>query len=178
MGNAKGRRGWVAYGRRAVSYYYWKVIRNSGSPEYIARGAAVGIFVGFFIPMGFQIVAAIPLAFLFRGAKIPAVVLTFVSNYVTSLVIYPVQCYVGSYLIFNPLHWADLVEKMRNLLERQTLDSLTALGTQIVLSFFAGGLLFGVLAAIPCYRITLRMVVRYRKRRAEKRAKKETAEKL
>jgi len=106
------------------------------------------------------------------------VVLTFVSNYVTSLVIYPVQCNVGSYLIFNPLRWADLVEKMRNLLEQQTLESLTALGTQIVLSFFAGGLLFGVLAAIPCYWITLRMVVRYRKRRTEKRAKKETVEKL
>ena len=178
MGKTKKRHSWIAYCRRVASYYYWKVIRNSGSPEYIARGAAVGIFVGFFIPMGFQIVAAIPLAFLFRGAKIPAVVLTFISNYVTSLVIYPVQCYVGSYLIFNPLHWADLVEKMKNLLEQQTLDSLTALGVQVVLSFFAGGLLFGVLAAIPVYWVTYRLVVRYRKRRAGKRAEKESAKKL
>jgi len=178
VGKTKERHGWIAYGWRVASYYYWKVIRNSGSPEYIARGAAVGMFVGFFIPMGFQIVAAIPLAFLFKGAKIPAVVLTFISNYVTSLVIYPVQCYVGSYLIFNPLHWADLVEKMKNLLEQQTLDSLTALGTQVVLSFFAGGLLFGILFSVPCYWVTLHLVVRYRRRRAEKRAKKEMAKKL
>lgn len=178
VGNARERRGWIEFFRRVASYYYWKVIRNSGSPDYIARGAAVGIFVGFFIPMGFQIVAVIPLAFLFRAAKIPAVVLTFVSNYVTAVVIYPVQCYVGSYLIFNPLRWSELTDKMKTLLTEQTLDSLTALGTQIVLSFFAGGLLFGVLSAIPVYWVAFRLVTRYRTRRAEKRAEKEAAKKL
>ena len=172
MGKTKERRGLIAYCRRAVSYYYWKVIRNSGSPEYIARGAAVGLFVGFFIPMGFQIAAAIPLAFLFRAAKIPAVVLTFVSNYVTAVVLYPVQCYVGGYLIFHPLHWSELVEKMKNLLTEQTFDSLTALGTPVVLSFFAGGLLFGLLSVFPGYWITLRLVLRYRRRRTGKRAEK------
>jgi len=52
--------GWLNRSRRIVKYYYLKVMRNSGSPEYIARGAALGIFIGFAIPIGFQIAAAGP----------------------------------------------------------------------------------------------------------------------
>lgn len=41
----------------------------------------------------------IPLAFLLRAAKVPAVAFTFVSNHFSIIVLYPLQCYLGSYLI-------------------------------------------------------------------------------
>lgn len=175
---ARERRGGADWFRRKARYCYWKVIRNNGSPEYVARGAALGIFISFFVPIGLQLIAAVPLAFLFRAAKIPAVALTFVSNYATVLVFYPAQCYVGSYLIFHPLRWAELSDRMQVLLKEQTFDSLTALGGRVVLSFLAGGLLFGAVSAIPAYRITLGLVIRYRRRREMKRAEKEAAKKL
>lgn len=84
---------------------------------YCAR-SRVGIFIGFAVPIGFQIAAAVPLAFLLKGAKIPAVVLTFISNYATVLVIYPLQCYIGGFLIFRPFRWAVLVEKLHGCLKR------------------------------------------------------------
>ncbi len=171
MTETQRKSGWLNRSRRIVKYYYLKVMRNSGSPEYIARGAALGIFIGFAIPIGFQIAAAVPLAFLLKGAKIPAVVLTFISNYATVLVIYPLQCYIGGFLIFRPFRWAVLVEKLHGLLEERTLASLMELGTPIILSFFAGGLLFGILTAVPGYYLTLRLVAGFRRRRAERHAK-------
>ena len=147
MTETQRKSGWLNRSRRIVKYYYLKVMRNSGSPEYIARGAALGIFIGFAIPIGFQIAAAVPLAFLLKGAKIPAVVLTFIRNYATVL-----------------------VEKLHGLLEERTLASLMELGTPIILSFFAGGLLFGILTAVPGYYLTLRLVAGFRRRRAERRA--------
>ena len=60
MTETQRKSGWLNRSRRIVKYYYLKVMRNSGSPEYIARGAALGIFIGFAIPIGFQIAAAVP----------------------------------------------------------------------------------------------------------------------
>lgn len=80
MTETQRKSGWLNRSRRIVKYYYLKVMRNSGSPEYIARGAALGIFIGFAVPIGFQIAAAVPLAFMLKGAKIPAVVLTFTAT--------------------------------------------------------------------------------------------------
>ena len=171
MTETQRKSGWLNRSRRIVKYYYLKVMRNSGSPEYIARGAALGIFIGFAVPIGFQIAAAVPLAFLLKGAKIPAVVLTFISNYATVLVIYPLQCYIGGFLIFRPFRWAVLVEKLHGLLEERTLASLMELGTPIILSFLAGGLRFGIQTAVPGYYLTHRRVARFRPRRAERRAK-------
>lgn len=165
------RRGAVRKFRRSIRYYYLKVMRNSGSPEYIARGVAVGIFIGFFLPIGFQSLPAIALAWLLRGAKIPAFLLTFHSNYVTSFFFYPVQCYVGSWLLLNPLHWRMLTEKLHQLVSEPSPRAFFELGTPLVLSFFAGGLFFGLLTAVPGYRLTVRLVIRFREERAKRRAK-------
>ena len=165
------RRGTAEKIRRRLRFYYLKVMRNNGSPEYIARGVAVGIFIGFFLPIGFQSLPAIGLAWLLRGAKIPAFLLTFHSNYVTSFFFYPIQCYVGSWLLFNPLRWRMLTEKLHHLVNEPSLGAFLELGTPLVLSFFAGGLFFGVLTAIPGYRLTVRLVIRFREQRAKRGAK-------
>ena len=165
------RRGAIQKIRRSIRFYYLKIMRNSGSPEYIARGVAVGIFIGFFLPIGVQSLPAIALAWLLKGAKIPAFLLTFHSNYVTSFFFYPIQCYVGSWLLFNPLRWRMLTEKLHHLVSAPSLEAFFELGTPLVLSFFAGGLFFGVLAAIPGYRLTIHLVIRFREERAKRRAK-------
>ncbi|WP_294477857.1 DUF2062 domain-containing protein [uncultured Victivallis sp.] len=165
------RRGTAEKLRRRLRFYYLKIMRNNGSPEYIARGVAVGIFIGFFLPIGFQSLPAIALAWLLKGAKIPAFLLTFHSNYVTSFFFYPVQCYVGSWLLFHPLRWRMLTEQLHSLVNEPSLKAFFELGTPLVLSFFAGGLFFGLLTAIPGYRLTVRLVLRFRAERAKRRAK-------
>lgn len=147
----------------SLGYLYVKLARQSGEPEYIARGVAIGLFIGLFIPFGIQIPIAIVLAFAFKAAKIPAFACTWVTNHFTVFVIYPLQCWIGSYIIGTPLHFKQVEIQLKAVLNELTWTAFKALGTQFVASFFAGGLLFGVLAAIPGYFISLFLVKKFRK---------------
>lgn len=156
---------------RITRYYYFKFIRQSGEPEYIARGAALGLFIGMLVPFGFQIAAVIPLAIWFKAAKIPSIVFTFVTNHFTIWIIYPIQCYVGSWLIFRPLDYDQIVESLENVIEKQSFQELFNLGWTVVASFFAGGLLFALMLSIPGYFIALKMIILYRLRKQNKQVK-------
>ena len=98
-GNVK----WTEKISRLVRYYYNKAVREKGTPEYIARGWAIGMFVGFAVPFGLQLVISIPLSFLMKGSKLGATVGTMATNHFTIFIIYPFQCWLGSRLIGNPL---------------------------------------------------------------------------
>ncbi len=160
---------------RFSKYFYLKIMRTTGSPEYIARGVAIGIFICFFLPVCFQTIPALLLAFLLKGAKIPAMLLTWLSNYATAVVVYPIQCYIGSFLIFNPISYSELAEQLKIVfqeMKEMNFDTLLELGWQLIAAFLAGGLLFGVLAAIPGYFITIRLVRKFKERRKAKRRKR------
>ncbi|QSH41792.1 DUF2062 domain-containing protein [Lentisphaerota bacterium ZTH] len=158
--------------KHSLAYYYFKLVKQSGNPEYIARGVSLGFFVGLLIPFGAQIIVVLPLAILFKAAKIPAVACTFVTNHVTIFFIYPFQCWVGSYLIARPLTMKAVEHMFKEVLEQKTLSSLFALGKEVVISFFAGGFLFGLLLAVPGYVISLYLVKAYRRRKEEKKKRK------
>lgn len=146
-------------------YIYVKLVKQTGSPDYIARGVAIGFMIGMVIPFGLQIPTALLLAFLFKAAKIPAFACTWVTNHITIFFIYPAQCLVGSYLIGNPLHLAKLEQQLENVINERTWASLSALGGQVIASFFAGGFLFGTILAVPGYFFSLYWVKKYRERK-------------
>ncbi len=178
-GRMRVRSGWSERFRAVFRYCHLRLVRNAGAPEYIGRGVALGLFVGFFIPICFQIVVVIPLAFLLRAAKVPAVAFTFVSNHFSIIVLYPLQCYLGSYLIFRPFRYAELEARLRQVIVERSWSAFRALGNDVVLSFFAGGLLLGAVAAVAGYWITVRQVRRYReKREARLAAVRKDGEKL
>ena len=147
----------------SLGYLYIKLARQAGEPDYIARGVAIGLFVGLLIPFGVQIPVAIGLAFIFKAAKIPAFACTWVTNHFTVFIIYPVQCWIGSYLIGSPLSFENVEKQLKVVIDERTWASLKALGGQLVASFFAGGFLFGIVLAIPGYFIALYLVKKYRK---------------
>ena len=150
------------------TYIYVKLVKQAGTPDYIARGVAIGLMVGMVIPFGLQIPIAILLAFLFKAAKIPAFACTWVTNHITIFFIYPAQCWIGSYLIGNPLQLANVEKQMQIVLDEKTWTSLKALGGQIVASFFAGGFLFGLILALPGYFLSLYWIRKYRELREKK----------
>ncbi len=153
---------------RFSKYFYFKIMRGTGTPEYIGRGAAVGIFSCFFFPIGAQTIPALVLAFLVKGGKIPAMLLTWLSNYATAVIFYPIQCYVGSYLIFNPISYAELTAQMKTVLSEMkelNFETLFELGWELTLAFLAGGLFFGIICAIPGYFITVKLARKFQERR-------------
>ncbi len=140
-------------------------MRHPGTPESVGRGVAAGMFSAFIVPVGHMLLA-FPLAMLVRGARGAALLATWIVNPLTISVLYPVQCYLGSFIIGDPLSY-DLIKRL--VLDAMTEPSLKTAGTlggELIISFFAGGLLLGVLTAVPGYFCTIIMVRRYRARRA------------
>ena len=140
------------------------IVKEQMPAGFIARGWALGVFIGCVVPFGFQVYLALPLAFLFRCSKIGALTGTLISNPVTILFLYPAQCWVGSRLLGNGLSWGMITESLDGVLLRQEWSALMELSGHLIASFFAGGLLLAVVAAPVAYYIVHSTVCAYRRR--------------
>lgn len=149
-----------------------KAVRDKGTPEYIARGWAIGMFVGFAVPFGLQLAISIPLSFLLKGSKLGAVLGTFTTNHFTIFIIYPVQCWVGNRILCGNLSLNRIQCMMRDVLRFQDYETLFNMGLEVAASFFAGGLLFAAVSTPVCYYAVRRIVINYRHLREKARAKK------
>ena len=65
----------------------------------VAAGWALGMFFGCVIPFGFQLILSIPTAIFFKISKIGATFGTLITNPVTIVFLYPLQCYLANRLI-------------------------------------------------------------------------------
>ena len=146
-----------------LSSLYGKIVKERKSAEFIARGWALGVFVGSVIPFGVQIYIALPLSFLLKGSKIGALTGTLISNPLTILFLYPAQCWAGSRLLGRDISWEAISEAMKDVLTQQDWSSLSQLSGHLVTSFFAGGLLLAAVATPATYFTVLSLVRNYRR---------------
>ena len=159
--------------RRLVRYYYNKAVREKGTPEYIARGWAIGMFIGFAVPFGLQLLVSIPLSFLLKGSKLGATVGTLATNHFTIFIIYPFQCWLGSNLIGNPLSFSEISAGLEEVIKNQDYETLFLLGKDLVASFFIGGFLLAFISTPICYFLVKNLVIRYRQAKEKRRLKKQ-----
>jgi uncharacterized protein (DUF2062 family) len=150
--------------KNSLRYLYFKLVKQQGPPDSIARGVAIGFFVGFLIPIGGQMALALALAYLFQAKKIPAMACTWVTNYLTVPFIYPIQCYVGSVLMGNKLTFEHIQNIFNKFFKDPSLSGLFNLGIDIFVPFLVGGALFGIVSAFFGYFAAYGMIVRYRQR--------------
>ena len=145
---------------------YSKIVREKASPEYIARGWAIGMFFGCFIPFGLQLICSIPSAFLLKGSKIGATLGTLITNHFTIFIIYPAQCWVGSHLLGGTLSYHAIETAMADVLKEQSYEALMKIGGELVAAFFLGGALLSVIMTPLTYWFVKNLVIRYRNRKA------------
>jgi len=127
--------------------------RERMSPDRIAVGWAIGMFVGCSVPFGFQLVVSIPLAILTKTSKIGATLGTFITNPVTIFLIYPAQTWVVYRLLFGgdpqlPSEW--------------TMEAVGGLAGKTVASFFIGGLVLAFILSPITFFVVRKMVVDFR----------------
>lgn len=142
-----------------------KIVSEQKPAPFIARGWALGVFVGSVIPFGVQIYVALPLSFLLRCSKIGALTGTLITNPLTIIFIYPAQCWVGGRLLGKDLSWQAISEAMKGVLEQQSWNSLMQLSGDLIASFFVGGFLLAAVATPLAYFGTLSLVRNYRRLR-------------
>lgn len=158
--------------------FYMKVMRQEGTPESVGRALFIGVWTGFVLPVGFQTFPALLLAFIFKANKALTWIATNISNPVSIIVIYPIQCYVGSLLIFKPFQLSTLKEKFGSVFRALQQDISWAekgqafldLGLDILITFFVGGLFLGTILGLIGYWFGSRAVRLYRKHKEAKKA--------
>ena len=130
---------------------YNKIVREQASPEYIARGWAIGMFWGCICPFGLQLLFSIPTSFILKGSKIGATIGTLITNHFTIFLIYPVQCYVGCLITGRPLSY----------------EALMNTGFDLIVGFLVGGALFAAIMTPLTYFGVKRMVINFRRKNRE-----------
>ena len=153
---------------RFLKYLYVKMVRDKGTPDYIARGWALGMFVGCVIPVFCQLIIAIPLSFVFRGSKIGAALGTFITTPPTAVFIYPVQIWLGNKIICGNLA-SDSGTRLLEIFNSESLgfvekwSAFGEMGTSLVAAFFAGGIAWALVMTPLTYFGVRQLVVRYRR---------------
>ena len=161
--------GFAGYIKRKYLAICARMVRETASPEYIAKGWAIGMFYGCAIPFGFQLILSLPTAFILRGSKIGASVGTLITNHFTIFLIYPAQCLIGNRLIGGTLSYDQICAAMNALVNEQSYRQLFSLGGELVVSFFVGGaLLAAVMTPLTYYAV--KSFVERRRLRKERRA--------
>ncbi|MDH3976414.1 MAG: DUF2062 domain-containing protein [Deltaproteobacteria bacterium] len=131
---------------RSGRYLYLSFIRLRGSAEEVARGMALGVFIGMTPTMGIQMPIALFFAMILRENKIAALIGVWISNPMTVIPIYTFNFKMGKYLLGTP----DL--KMPDF---SSLEDIFQLGYDLLMPLTMGSLVVGVVAAAVAYVATL-----------------------
>lgn len=137
-----------------------KMVSDPLTPDRVAAGWALGMFVGCAVPFGMQLVFSVPLALMLRVSKIGATLGTLITNPVTIFVIYPAQTYAVNKMFFGGSLTFENLMKVE-----WTWQSVRSLGAEAVASFFIGGLLLSAALTPVTYFAVRKIVVRHRLRK-------------
>jgi uncharacterized protein (DUF2062 family) len=126
-----------------------RFVRLRGLPEEIAKGFALGIFIGMTPTFGFQMVLAIFFAYLLRENRLAAILGVWITNPVTAPIIYTVEYELGRILLG--------MERV-GLPTEFTWQAYAHLGWNVLYPIWVGGTIAGVILGALSYFITLKIV--------------------
>ncbi|MBO5643137.1 MAG: DUF2062 domain-containing protein [Kiritimatiellae bacterium] len=134
-----------------------KILSGDLSPERIAAGWALGMFAGCAVPFGLQLAVTVPIAKFAKISMVGATVGTLITNPVTIFFIYPAQTWAVYRLFFGQLDYNSL----RSI--EWTRETVMSFSTQLMASYFLGGLFLAFILTPITYFAVKRFVVFSRK---------------
>ncbi len=140
---------------RQLRYFYLRFVRIRAHPKDIARGMALGLFLGMTPTYGFQMPLAVLLASILKENKIAPVLGVQITNPLSFPVVYAMNYKIGLFILGQ----ADGIILPSNF----ALQDLLKISMDIILPLWVGGFAAGIVAAIIGYFVTLKMVLFYRK---------------
>lgn len=131
-----------------------KLVRLRVEPDEIARGMALGLFIGMTPTFGVQMILALIFAFIFRQNRIAALIGVWNTNPVTAPFIYGTEYEVGRVLLGMPYPDANI---------EFTFEAMKQLGWQLASPLCLGSLVLGIPVTIVGYALTLHLIPFLRK---------------
>ena len=166
---------WILLRMRPVFRWF---IRLRGSPQAIAGGFSLGLFIAFTPTIGLQIVLAFFLATALNVNRPAAVLAVWITNPLTIPVIFSFNYWLGSLIWDGPSvpvvsrRLYDMASQLTTLDFWAITDQLSAvaeLGMDIIVPLILGSMIAGTLSAILSYIILFRLFTFLFARRAKRK---------
>lgn len=153
-----------------------KIRELNGEPRYVARGMAVGFFVGVTPTIPFHTMLAVLLALTFRGSKPAAIIGAWVANPFTIPIFYLGSYHAGLFLFVQSVAERPDIRAIVNLLEQplsfieimHAVNQFIVNNLDVAWKILAGGLILGIVPALLSYALTLNMCRVYSRTRKKK----------
>lgn len=174
-GPVAGSRSWFPGWRRLLHDHFVAPIVSSRNPPWFdARGAAMGLIVGFGCPVGLQIVSLVLFRMVFRFNSVIAFGFSWVTNPFTFILMYYGYYYLGSLILHRPsiMSRKAFGELLTPLLHSEyfweSVHAFASLGWDVVLRWFVSAILVSVTTASVAYVATYH----FQRLRCRRRARK------
>ena len=137
--------------RRAARYYYLRFIRLRGHPSVLARGVAVGTFIGITPTIPFHTILALIFAIILRGSKVTALLAAvIVSNPLTFFLQYYFSWKIGNWFTPAEHSWDEVSSLLDAVVNgenyRGAFTVLAEIGLDSLVILIGGGI---ILATCP-----------------------------
>lgn len=130
--------------KQRVQQFFSRLKELPGSPEYIGRGMAAGIFVGSTPTIPFHTILAIALAVILGGSKRAAAVGAWLGTPIIPF-LYLASYKVGTFFLGN-LPPIDI--------KAMSISEVLSLGLDVTCAMLIGGVIVGILPGVATYFIT------------------------
>lgn len=163
-----------AHGSRLRKYFVEPFVSSKSPPWFDARGVALGLFIGFGIPLGAQMVCLGLLRLVMRFNIVIAFAFTWVNNPLSLLPMYYGYYVLGSLLLGKPavMSAADFRELMEPILHAQyfwnSVHGFVVLGGDLLVRWSLAAVSIAIPTAIIGYLVSYRVQRARWIRRAEK----------
>ncbi|MGE3165052.1 MAG: DUF2062 domain-containing protein [Planctomycetota bacterium] len=166
----------------AYRYVYRRFVQRwvgiNDTPESIALGTATGLFIGMTPTVGIQIVLILILNSLVRANRLAGVIMVNISNPLTLIPLYWLDYQLGAWLLgverVSAERFEQVFQGFRSEASRtewwSAFRELAVVNVEIYVPMLVGGVLLGLVLALPAYPLTLRFMRAHHRRRSHKHA--------
>ncbi len=145
--------------KRWVNLHYYKIMRIDDPPYKIARGVAIGVFMGIFPTFGLGIVFAIAAAYVLKANRAAAVIGSFIMNPLTTPFFWAISSAVGAVIL-----WEDKEVVMASVKNHHLLNGMG----WAFLVYLVGALVVSTIFAALSYFLTRKWIIEHRRHKAMK----------
>lgn len=159
--------------KRTSRYYYLKFTRLQGDPIYLARGTAIGTFLGILPIIPLHTLLNLIVTFITRSSTIASLLASMiVCNPLTYAPQYYFSIVIGNSVTPYNFTW-DRMKAVLDILHAQpgmmeSLNALGGLGYEAVIVLLAGGTVLALPLTIVSYFLSLRLFIKIRDKRGKK----------
>lgn len=139
-----------------------------GSPTYLARGVAVGVFVGFSPISPLKTVVILTMTSVMPSSTIAALlVCTSICNPLTYIPLYYIAWAIGDFILPGRASWALLEASLHKMQQSSLADALLIagqIGFDTIVVMLAGGCLLALPLAFVSYPVARKLFVKFAER--------------